>query len=152
MREVLARAVVAGALVGVLCGCTGSGDEPPASSSPPATEPTADDLTVGKIQPPPELEKGWQGILQDVTVTSCPTAAGRVTAKGEVINSAEEARDISIVIAWNAPGSTRSLMQLAVTKPNVPAGKTVRWKASSELPSDSGPCVVLARSGRLASG
>ncbi|MCB0911102.1 MAG: hypothetical protein KDB60_05730 [Propionibacteriaceae bacterium] len=77
---------------------------------------------------------------------------GEVTATGTVVNSAGEVRDISIVTSWNAPGTTRSLMQLAVTMPDVPAGKTVRWKASSDLPAVSGPCIVLARSGTLAKG
>lgn len=151
MRKCAVWAAAAALSFGLLSGCTGANPTPPSSPAP-SVSASSDELPVGKIQQPPALEEGWKGILADVTVTSCPTEAGKVTAVGTVVNSAKKARDLSIVIAWNAPGSTRSLMQLAVTKRAVPAGKKVDWKTSGNLPADSGPCVVLARSGKLTKG
>lgn len=143
--------MAAAALLALLAGCTGSGETPAPDDSPSAgATSSAQELETGEVQQPPELEDGWQGILGDVTVENCPTEAGDVTATGTVLNSAKKPRDISIVVAWNAPDSTRSIMQLAVTKKDVPAGKTVTWKVSGDLPSASGPCIVLARSGELA--
>ena len=100
----------------------------------------------------PELEEGWEGVLADVAVDTCPIEAGEVTAEGTVVNSADEIRDISIAISWNAPASTDSLMQLAVTKEDVPPGETVSWEVSGALPAAAGQCVVLARSGMLVEG
>lgn len=165
-HRTLGQAALAVAMVGLLSGCTGSDEAPAASSpavSPPAASstaasstaagsPAAEELPPGEIQQPPALEEGWEGILTDVTIDSCPTEAGQVTAEGTVLNSADEVRDILILISWNAPDSTDSLMQLAVIKEGVPAGETVSWTASGDLPSDAGQCVVLARSGKLPAG
>lgn len=160
-HQTLGQAALAVAMVGLLSGCTGSDEAPAASSpatspppesSPVVSPPTVEELQAGEIQQPPALEEGWEGILTDVTLVSCPTKAGQVTAEGTVLNSADEVRDISILISWNAPDSTDSLLQIAVTEEGVPAGETVSWTASGELPSDAGQCVVLARSGKLAQG
>lgn len=169
--QTLGQAGLAVAVVGLLSGCTGSDEapaasfpvaspppasspvaSPPAVSSPVASPPAVEKLPAGEIQQPPALEEGWEGVLTDVTLSSCPITAGQVTAEGTVLNSADEVRDISILISWNAPDSTDSLMQLAVTEEDVAAGETVTWTVSGELPSDAGQCVVLARSGALAEG
>jgi hypothetical protein len=142
-RTIATRGALAATSLALLAGCTGSNPDPTPSAS------AVDELPSGEIQEVPDLGKGWEGIRSDVTIKSCPTDAGKVTATGTVVNSADEARDISIVISWNAPQSTDPLLQLAVTKKDVPAGKTVSWKASGELPSEAGQCVILARSGTL---
>lgn len=163
-HHTLGRAALAVAIMGLLSGCTGSDEAPtasspdtsppaassPTASSPPANTSAVEELPAGEIQQPPTLEEGWEGVLTDVTLDACPTKAGQVTAEGTVVNSADDARDISILISWNAPDSTDSLLQLAVTEEGVPAGETVNWTASGDLPSDAGQCVVLARSGTLA--
>lgn len=159
MRKLIVRTALAGAILGFACGCTSSADAPAGSSPPSTGDPSsgrsaassspAAELPTGEIQQPPNLAAGWQGIVKDVTIESCPTDPGPVTAAGTVVNSAGESRDISIAIAWNAPDSTRSLMQLTVTETNVPAGETVSWDASGDLPAKAGQCVVLARSGTL---
>ncbi len=148
MRHAVQVGLVAVAAALVLAGCTGS-DEPAADSSPTAGDSAVEELPSGEIQQVPELEEGWEGILADVTVDSCPTEAGEVTAEGTVVNTADETRDISIAISWNAPDSTDSLLQLSVTEEDLAAGESVSWQVSSDLPSDAGQCVVLARSGTL---
>lgn|GEM_PF-5398797 len=162
MRQI-ARGAVMAAVLALLAGCTGSDDSsaggspaasPPAAGAPAASAPdtgapASGEPPAGEVQTLPELEEGWEGILADVTVGSCPTEAGQVTAEGTVVNSADETRDIAIAISWNAPDSTDSLMQLAVTEEDVPPGETVTWSVSGDLPADAGQCVVLARSGAL---
>lgn len=127
------------------------GDEEPSAASPSASVP-AEEAPTGEIQDVPVLREDWEGIRADVTVDECPTAAGDVTALGTVVNSAKKARDIVIVISWNAPETTDPLLQLSVTEEGVPAGETVDWSASGELPADAGQCIVLARSGALEKG
>lgn len=145
-----ARAAVAVATLALLAGCTSSDDSP--ASSPAEDTAAAEELPAGEVQEVPELDEGWEGVLADVTVDICPIEAGQVTAEGTVINSADEVRDISIAISWNAPDSTDSLMQLAVTEEDVPPGETVSWVMSGDLQADAGQCVVLARSGTLVEG
>jgi hypothetical protein len=129
----------------------GGGDEEASTVSPSASVPV-EETPSGEIQDVPVLKENWEGIRADVTVDECPTDAGDVTAQGTVVNSAKKARDIVIVISWNAPDSTDPLLQLSVTKKGVPAGETVDWSASGELPADAGQCIVLARSGELGKG
>lgn len=149
-RSVRVAAALTAAGIGLgLTACGGDSEEPqvPASSAPAEQE-----EPTGEIQDVPVLKQGWDGIRADVTVDECPTAQGDVTAGGTVENSAKKARDIVIVISWNAPDSTDPLLQLSVTKKKVPAGETVQWSASGALPADAGQCIVLARSGKLGSG
>lgn len=166
MRNRVLLVIAALAAVGSLSACTastgssaapdsGGADTTPASPAVGFTpdEPLTDGETpAGEIEQVPALSDGWEGIVADVSVDSCPTEAGRVTAEGTVINSADDDRDIAIVISWNAPDSTDSLMQLAVIEERVPPGATVTWSASGDLPADAGQCVVLARSGTLVDG
>jgi hypothetical protein len=144
------------AIVALLCGCTNSeGDAPaidPPASGPSASAPPVQSEVEGEIQEAPDLEEGWEGILRDVKMTACDTEAGEVTAKGTVVNSANESRDISILISWNAPNATNSLMQLVVLEEDLPAGETAKWKVAGDLPADAGQCVLLARSGTLEAG
>jgi hypothetical protein len=143
------------AIVVLLCGCTNQGGASPTSDGPtpdPASAPTGQSQVEGEIQQAPDLEEGWEGILRDVKVTVCDTEAGKATAKGTVVNSADEPRDISILISWNAPNSTNPVMQLVVVEEDLPAGETAKWKVTGDLPADAGQCVLLARSGTLEAG
>jgi hypothetical protein len=146
VRQVIVQGALALATLGLLSGCTGSDDAP----APSASASAAERPPTGEVQQAPVLKEGWEGILRDVKVVSCPTEAGKVTAEGTVVNSADETRDISILVSWNAPNSTEPLMQLVVTKKGVPDKESVSWKASGDLPADAGQCVILARSGTLA--
>ena len=145
MRKRILQFLAAVAAVGLLGACTASTD-PDAAADPSGEETTSASPTVefapdasstdeatpasspderapaGEIEAVPALVDGWDGILADVTVDSCPTVAGQVTAEGAVINSADDDRDIAIVISWNAPDSTNSILQLAVTEAGVPPG------------------------------
>ncbi len=106
----------------------------------------------GKVESAPDLNDGWKGVLNDVKVDECPTEAGEVTASGEVVNSAKGSRDITLLVTWNPADSTNPLLQLSVTKKDVPAGETESWSVEGELPSDAGQCFVIARSGKLTKG
>ena len=166
MRNRAWHVIAALAVLGAMGACTAStdpsaasdsGGEEAAPASPtvgftPDAPSTDGETPAGEIEQVPALVDGWDGIVADVSVDSCPTEAGRVTAEGTVVNSADDDRDIAIVISWNAPDSTDSLMQLAVTEKGVPSGETVTCSASGDLPADAGQCVVLARAGTLADG
>ena len=169
MRNRMATVLGGLAVLGLLGGCAASDESsadsdqeaeqtPPASAGvtftpdvSPTVEPSATGKTQqGETQQVPQLVDGWEGIRSDVTIDSCPTEAGLVTAEGRVVNSADDARDIAIAVAWNAPDSTATLLQLATVEEGVPAGESIAWSVSGDLPADAGQCVVLARSGVLA--
>lgn len=138
----IAIAVVIG--TGLVSGC---GDDSEADDGTPTPSPTAPETVA---EPFADLEEGWQGVLRDVTVEACPTAAGDAVARGTVLNSATETRDITVLASWLAPGTSDPLLQLQTTLQDVPAGETKDWSVSGALPSDAGQCIVGARSGHLA--
>ncbi len=147
-----ARRMAGVAVVGLLalvpvtaCG-EGASDSQVASDSTPSLVP------AGQIDQPVALKKGWEGVRSQVALYECPVQAGQITASGTVRNTADEARDIAILISWNRPDSTDTVLQLGVTKTDVPAGGTAEWSVSGDLPVDAGPCIINARSGHVRAG
>lgn len=145
-RSMRSRAAATAAVVlvsaGLLAACS---DEPEPEPTTSATPTVPESVT----EPFADLDEGWQGVLRDVTVAACPTAAGDVVAKGTVLNSAAEPRDITILASWLAPGTSDPLLQLEQTLEDVPAGETRDWSVSGLLPAEAGQCIVGARSGTL---
>ncbi len=108
-----------------------------------------DDDQVGTIDTAPAMAEGAQDVLPDVRVQDCSTRAGDVTAKGTVLNSAPDARDIVVVMKWTRPADLEPILQLVSTQKAVPAGEEVAWSVSGALPVDADSCVVSAHSGTL---
>lgn len=149
MKRLVPGAAVVLVIAGLL-GCSSNGEAAPEPSASPSPTATADVTESGQIDDVPQLSEGWAGVRKDVTIAQCPTTAGDVTANGTVVNTAAEARDITIVVSWNAPGTTDPLLRLSTTKEDVPAGETADWSVTGTLPADSAECVLSARSGQLA--
>lgn len=143
-RRLVGGLAVVALSLGAVAGC-GSDD----GSSSATSEASESAMATGEIVSAPELEEGWDGILKDVKIEECQLESGDVTAKGTVVNSAKDQRDLVLLISWNAPDSTKPILQLPVTEKDVPAGKELKWEVSGELPADAGECGVLARSGNL---
>lgn len=141
----LRTVAMAGACAAVLLAGCSSGDSQPS----PSPSGSIEELPRGQIDDVPELAEGWQGIKKDVTIDNCPLQAGDVTADGTVINTASEPRDINIVISWNREGTADPIIRLSTTKEDVPAGETVGWSLSGNLPADAGTCVISAKSGQV---
>ena len=138
---------VAALCVVLIAGCSGGGGDGTEGASPSATE-----APQGRVDTVPAMASGWDGVRDDVTVDECPLEPGEVTAKGTVKNTAKGARDIVLVVAWNAPDSTNPLLQLSTTVKSLGPGKSAQWSVTGKLPSEAGQCIVLARSGNLAKG
>jgi hypothetical protein len=129
----------------------GDGDASPSPSASESGAPSVPDAAEGPKDALPVLAEGWAGILSDVQVQDCPIKAGEVTAKGTVTNSADESRDIAIVVSWNAPNTTDPTMRLVWTATEVGAGETQDWSVTGDLPSDAGRCIVGAQAGTITS-
>jgi hypothetical protein len=138
---------VAALSVVLVSGCSSGSGGGAESASPSASE-----TAQGRVDAVPVLAEGWDGVRDDVTVDECPLEPGEVTAKGTVKNTAKGARDIVLVVAWNAPDSTNPLLQLSTTEKSLGPGKSAQWSVSGKLPSEAGQCIVLARSGNLTKG
>lgn len=138
--------VVAGLLVGLTAcggGTSGTSASPSSSSTPRTT------VSSTPLPAEPDLGDGAQGIAKDVTITDCPTATGEQTAKGTVVNSAAEARDLSIIIVWLADATGGDPLASGITVlQDVPAGETREWSVSGNVVTQADRCVVNARSGQ----
>jgi hypothetical protein len=143
-RRALAAGCVCALGVQVLAGCTGgSGDSGDAASSPAAQ------VQSGTIEQPPAMGSGAKDILADVSVEACPTDPGEVTAKGTVENTSKKERDVAVVMMWTRPDGGDPLLRLVFTEEDVPAGKTVDWSMTGDLPAKADSCVISATSGTL---
>ncbi len=127
--------------ISVLAGCTADEAEPPDEQ---VSSPTIEQM--------PAMAQGSQDILVDVGVVACPTDPGVVTAIGTVTNSADEVRDLALLVKWTAPDGGDPLMQLGFAENDVPPGGSVDWSVSGELLEEARDCVISARSGTLSGG
>ena len=150
-------ALVAALLAVSLTACTGLGAKTPeAPGDQPAGEQSeqAEDAKTGTISPKlqqvPKLS-GSVGVVKDAKLTACSTKQGKVAADGTVTNSADQTRDIVVVVSWVTP--TSDVVARGVTEvKNLKAGKSADWKANSTLKYDgSAQCVMTVNAGKLAS-
>lgn len=104
----------------------------------------------------PAFAVGPQGVVDDLTVASCDTGPGAVTASGTIDNSGKFARDLVVVITWVAPGSSRVLARGVATVEDVAPGASGQWTTDAELADGEGgsdgeavACAPAAYAGQL---
>lgn len=120
---------------------TPGASEPAAQSSAPSDQPSSTQVFT-------DMGADFRGVLADVTTEACPTTKGKVTAKGTVVNSAQEAADLFIGVIWLKPDSGDSVAMKEWTAKNVAPGESVEWSVSATLPSKPGRCVLQAKANK----
>ncbi|HHU08803.1 MAG TPA: hypothetical protein GXZ60_02125 [Intrasporangiaceae bacterium] len=112
---------------------------------------TAEETEAGPDRDPVvELEGEAAGIRSDVTLDSCDLTAGAVQATGSVTNSADEARDVVVMIVWLEQESNSSLARKTFVERDLAPGESVDFTLDAELAEDARECVVNARAGTAA--
>ncbi|MGL5810860.1 MAG: hypothetical protein ACRCYQ_13030 [Nocardioides sp.] len=125
--------------------------EPEQKAKPAATDGGSGSPTdePSSTQVEPGMGKDFDGILADVTTEDCPTAKGEVEAKGTVLNSKKDDRDILISVVWLKKNSGDSLAIDYVALTDVGAGDTKEWSVKADLPRNADRCVIAAKSNKV---
>jgi ABC-type glycerol-3-phosphate transport system substrate-binding protein len=134
--------------------CSGD-DEPTSAPSPAAGSSSAPPATEGVISPAdlpaePAFDNRAQGVISDVTVESCDTEPGDVTARGTAKNSGKFPRDVAVVMSWTV-GSVGDVVARGVAEvEDLEPGESAEWTIETTLPgSTTAACVPSAQAGQL---
>lgn len=150
------RAALATVLLGlVLSGCSSdtaaSGAEGDGKPDRAADSGAAHALTTSPPRLPavPAL-KGGRGIVDQLRLDECPTAAGPTRASGEVTNPTDTVGDVVVVLSWTNHTYDVLGRGVAVVKGLAP-GATEQWSVEADLGEGVTTCTPSARVGELRS-
>ena len=147
MRQRLgALGVVVGIGVLGLTACTPP-DSPTPSVPAPSTQVTQGDISP--VLPPVPALDNPVGIRSSISLDSCSTVAGPVTASGKAINTTDQTGDVVIVVEWVTESSDVMARGLAVLRGLAP-GVSTSWSATAQLDFNGAvTCVPTAQIGTL---
>ena len=127
-----------------MSGCSKNDD---ATSDPSASATKA--VAAPPLPSTPAFKKSPAGALVDVKVLDCPTAKGEQTAKLELTNSAEAARDYSIMVIWLKNGSGTPLGSALVKVQDAAPGKEQTVSAKAKVVAKADKCTLNVKAGSL---
>ena len=134
----------------VLVGCSGPAEQSSTNPTVAATNTNSAPATDGQKDTLPSMGDGFVGISGDVSLNVCDLPAGPAKAEGTVKNSGAEPRDVMVAVLWmNAANDAVSIK--VFTQKAVPAGETVNFALSTELPADATRCQLNAKANKVGS-
>ena len=135
--------------VGLLAGCSswdansgGSGNTPKPGG------PVSNAVPAG-VEQIPDMGTDFAGIRKDVNVPDCTTAAGKHTVKGTVKNSASEAKDVMVAIAWMSKDQSQVFALKVFTKKAMAAGASEDFAFDVNLPQGVETCGIQGKSNKV---
>lgn len=147
MTRLTSTLALGAALALALSGCTGN--DAKKDEAPPPAAPTTQAPQASPLPNPPDLGPNKKGVVADVKITACPTDKGQMEAKGTAVNSADQKRDMTVIVVWLKNDSGQPLGSGMAVLRGVDPKKTVEWTVKADVVDKADRCVLNAQAGQI---